>query len=87
MRLDSSKLQATGFAGCNNYTGKYTQHADSLKFGAMASTRKACAEPTANSIETIYLAVLPNVIGYRVDHTGLALYGTQGIVARYVAKE
>ncbi|MEP6779656.1 MAG: META domain-containing protein [Gemmatimonadaceae bacterium] len=87
LRLDSAKSQASGFSGCNNYSGKYTQQADSLKFGAIASTRMACAEPTAGSVEMIYLAVLPNVIGYRVDETGLALYGAEGIVARFVGRE
>ncbi|MEP6766543.1 MAG: META domain-containing protein [Gemmatimonadaceae bacterium] len=87
LRLDSGKSQATGFGGCNRYNGKYTQHADSLKFGPLASTKMACAEPTAASVEMIYLGVLPNVIGYRVDQTGLALYGTEGIVARFVSKE
>ncbi len=86
LHLDSASSKANGFGGCNNYSGHYTQHADSLKFGAMVSTKMACAEPTASSIEMIYLATLADVIGYRVDRTGLALYGTNGIVARYVSK-
>ena len=85
LRFNSAKSVASGFGGCNKYSGKYTQHADSLKFSAMVSTKAACADATSGSIEMIYLATLPTVIGYRVDRTGLALYGGDGIVARFVS--
>ncbi|MDQ6611998.1 MAG: META domain-containing protein [Gemmatimonadota bacterium] len=85
LHFDRTKSVASGSGGCNRYSGRYTQHADSLKFGAMTSTKMACADVTSSSLEMIYLSMLPSVIGYRVDRTGLALYGMSGIVARFVS--
>jgi hypothetical protein len=34
-----------GYGGCNRFSGSYSRSGDTLTFGPMMSTRRACAEP------------------------------------------
>jgi heat shock protein HslJ len=42
--LDPEEKQATGFAGCNNFFGRYELDGSSLTFGPMGATRMACPD-------------------------------------------
>jgi heat shock protein HslJ len=48
--------RASGFAGCNRFSGNYMTVADSLSFGALMSTKMAC--PGSDQVEVGYLAAL-----------------------------
>lgn len=84
LRLDASGSRASGFAGCNRFTGTYTLAGDSLSFGPLVSTKMACAQ--GNDVETAYLAALGNVRGFSVSDSVLTLRSADGVVATLVAR-
>ena len=67
--------QASGFSGCNNFHGSYTLEGHSLKFGPLASTRKACFEDSAMITEQLFLEALAKVEGYSLNNGRLLLVG------------
>jgi heat shock protein HslJ len=79
--LLSDDTRASGFAGCNRYTGSYEIAADRLAFGLLAMTRMACAETM--DVEQQYLAALEKTRGYRNAGDDLVLVGDSGPVARF----
>lgn len=79
LRLDSSNSRASGFAGCNRFTGSYTLNADSLSFGPLAATKMACAQ--GNEVEVAYLQALSQVRGFTASDSLLTLHGdSAGVV-------
>jgi len=56
LRLDSASSRASGFAGCNQYSGAYTLAGDKLTFGPTMSTKMFC-EPSQR-LEDAYLGAL-----------------------------
>ena len=69
---DSTKT-ASGFSGCNRYTGKYEITGNSIKLGPFAATRKLCQEPQ-NKIETEMLQALSEANTYALKENILTLY-------------
>jgi heat shock protein HslJ len=49
--------KASGFTGCNYFTGTYTQDGSMLRFGPLAATRRACV-PSAMKREEQFLQAL-----------------------------
>ena len=78
LRLADSN-QASGFAGCNQFSGSYSLASESLKFSALAMTRMFCAE-TAD-LEQGYVSALQATGSYRVSGTRLELLSDPRIVA------
>jgi heat shock protein HslJ len=66
-----------GSTGCNRFTASYTVDGDSLRIGAVASTRMAC-RPPADAVERVYLAALARVAGWRSDDAELVLLDEDG---------
>ena len=58
--------RASGFSGCNRYTGTYMLKEGRLSFGPLAGTRMACATP-CGKIEGAYLDALAHVSRSGVD--------------------
>ncbi len=84
LRLDPATGRATGNAGCNRFTGGYTQAGDSLRFSALALTRMMCAEPERNALEQAFTSTLAVVTGAATPAADrLELTGPSGIVARF----
>jgi heat shock protein HslJ len=81
LRLDSASSRATGFAGCNRYSGGYTLAGDSLKFSPAVSTKMSCGE--SDQVEQGYLAMLPLVVSFTATDTSLVLSGPGGALARF----
>jgi heat shock protein HslJ len=75
---------ASGFAGCNNYTGGYELDGDSIAFGPLASTRMACPNPEM-ATESAYLAALESVDSWAVADNELVLSAAGGEVLRFSA--
>ncbi len=70
--------QASGFSGCNQYTGGYdTDGGSSIEFGNFAVTMRACIGP-GMEIESVYLETLGSVTGVKVARSELALLGADG---------
>lgn len=76
LTLDSSSNRASGFAGCNRFTGSYTLNGDSLSFGAMAVTKMACAQ--GNEVEVAYLQALSQVRLFSLMDSVLTLRADAG---------
>gem|GEM_PF-859170 len=51
--LNSKTGHASGFAGCNQWTGTFTQTGDKIEFGPIARSKRACA--TGMEIESAFL--------------------------------
>ena len=56
----SGQRLASGFAGCNRFSGSYTLHSGELSLGPLATTRKACGKD-AEQLEHAYLGVLAHI--------------------------
>lgn len=73
-------LSVAGDSSCNRYRGSYMQDGDTLKFGALAGTLRACHQALMNQEQRFYKA-LEQVVSWRVEPTGLLyLLGPDGKV-------
>lgn len=79
LRLESATGRASGFAGCNRFSGTYTLSGDTLSFGPLASTKMAC--PQGNDVEVAYLAALGKVRTYTTSDSVLTLRATDAPIA------
>jgi len=80
--------RASGFSGCNRYTGGYSregssQHGSPLSFGNMAGTMMACAD--GDEIERMYLKVLGQVDVFHVQGKTLSLLQGDQVMATFRA--
>ncbi len=74
----SDEAQASGFSGCNNYTGSYkTNGKDVLEFGPLAITMKACIGP-GMAIESAFVKALEYTRGMKVGDSTLEFFGPAG---------
>lgn len=68
----SPEGRAAGRGGCNRFTGGYTLDGASLRFGALAATRMACA-PALMDQEGRFFAAMAEVRGWRMEQGRLLL--------------
>jgi heat shock protein HslJ len=66
--LEEGKV--SGDTGCNRYFGSYEITGETLTFGPLASTRRACAESLMNQ-EMAFLETMAQVSHWTVAQTGL----------------
>ncbi len=77
--------RVSGYAGCNQLSGGYTQDGGKLTFTPMALTRMACA--TGMDVESKFIAALAKVAGLKRTDTQLDLLDVSGAtVARLTAR-
>jgi heat shock protein HslJ len=86
LTLDAAQKRASGNGGCNRYGGPYELSGESLRFGPLASTRRACADDALTAQETAFLRALQETRSWRVTGDTLALGGSAGTLARLVAR-
>ena len=68
----------SGSGGCNTFTAEYTvAGADGLAIGAIASTRKACADDVMQT-ESAYFNALGNTVTYKISGDSLTLRDANG---------
>lgn len=79
--LDQGTGRASGYAGCNRFTGSYTLNGSALKLGPLAMTMMACADGTV--LETQYTQALQGATGLRVTAAGLELLKGSSPIARF----
>ena len=82
--VDSSRV--TGNTGCNLLTGPFTLAGESLRFGALITTQRACVEQARNQQEVEFSGALSATMRYTVSGDTLTLFGASGPVARLVAR-
>jgi heat shock protein HslJ len=68
----STDGRVTGFAGCNSFSSSYTIEGERITFGALATTKKYCAE--TSDFEAIFLKDLATVNRFKVSSNVLELF-------------
>lgn len=68
----------SGNAGCNTYTGPFTQDGTTISIGPLASTLRACDDPELTAQEAQVLAALERATQYALDGTTLELRDDSG---------
>jgi heat shock protein HslJ len=70
--LDSGRV--AGNASCNRFTGSATISGNTLKFGPLATTMMACADPKVSTQETTYLKALAAATRYEWHNPYLFIF-------------
>lgn len=86
LHMNAEDSTATGFSGCNRYTGSFSNkgrstHGTPIKFGPLAGTMMACAE--GGDLEQAYLQVLADTDAYRLQGGELVLMSGGDVVATF----
>ena len=76
--------RVSGYGGCNQFSGEYSQNGASLRIGPLLSTRRACLEPALNTQETAYFQALESTTRYSIEGGQLVLYRGNQVIARFV---
>ena len=85
LRFEADSGRVGGNFGCNRGGGSFTIGADgSLRFSAIAMTRRACIDERMNVQETALAAALGATDGYRLSADTLELRQAERILARFV---
>jgi heat shock protein HslJ len=80
LTLSFASGTASGYAGCNQFTGGYTLTGEDLTIGPLASTRRACADPAVSQQETDYLAALQATASFSATSQMLTLLAADGTI-------
>jgi heat shock protein HslJ len=70
--------RASGSTGCNSYSGTYQVHGDSLSFGRLISTKRACLDQNANQQEQRFLSALESANRFRLASNRLTILSDRG---------
>jgi len=81
LTLVEGEGQASGFAGCNRFSGTVTTSAGQIQFGPLMLTKMACSE--GMDLEAHYPSTLNGSSGFRVTPAGLELLSGSEVVARF----
>lgn len=89
LQMDAAERTASGFSGCNRYSGGFTHegastHGTSIKFGPLAGTMMAC--PDGGDLEQRYLKMLSRVDAYRMERDTLILLSDGDTVATFTPR-
>lgn len=77
LTLDRQAMHASGFAGCNRYSGEFSQGGRRLSFRPLAMTRMMCA-PEQMTVEDAYAADMGRARTYWASSDRLSLYAADG---------
>jgi len=80
--LDPEQKQATGFAGCNHFFGRYELDGSSLTFGPMGATRMACPD-LETGLETSVFNALERTRKWKKADAELLLLDGDAVLARF----
>lgn len=76
--------QVTGYSGCNQFMGSFTETGGGLSFGPIAGTRRMCENVMDQ--EMTFLQALESASGYDISGEDMAVSDAQGTVTlRFVA--
>lgn len=70
--------RASGSTGCNSYSGTYEVRGDSIAFGRLVSTRRACLDQNANEQEHRFFSALEAANRFRLSSNRLTLMSDRG---------
>jgi heat shock protein HslJ len=87
LTFDAADSRASGMAGCNRFTGGYTQRGWRLRFEAVAMTRMMCLDE-AMHVEDAFTKVLSDTRSWKILDGELSLYDATGKrLARFIPEE
>ena len=66
--------RTAGSGSCNRFTGGVEISGNTIKFGALASTRMACMDAGVNAQEARYLKALQGATRYSLENGNLLIY-------------
>lgn len=76
--------QVSGYSGCNQFMGSFTETEGGLSFGPIAGTRRMCE--SVMDQEIAFLQALENASGYKISGEDMAIENANGEVRmRFVA--
>lgn len=78
--LSREGRRVSGFSGCNGFSGKYRHGAEGLRFGYLASTRRACSPGGYGVIESALMNALGETVSQRLRGQRLELRDERGTV-------
>jgi heat shock protein HslJ len=78
--------QASGNAGCNNFHGNYQTDGGSIRFGPLATTRRACEESLMTQ-EREFLSALASAVTWSIDGNVLDMHRVDGERAIWAVAE
>jgi heat shock protein HslJ len=67
-----------GSTGCNSYGGTYEVRGDTISFGRLVSTRRACLDQNANQQEQRFLSALEAANRFRLSSNRLTILSDRG---------
>ena len=70
--------RASGSTGCNSFGGTYQVRGDTISFGRLVSTRRACLDQNANQQEQRFLAALESASRFRLTSNRLTIMSDRG---------
>jgi heat shock protein HslJ len=82
LRLDPTTHRAGGDTGCNTFAGSYTLAGDTLRFGPLISSRRACLSDLTSAQETAYLDDLQRTRSWTLAGDTLRLADERGELMR-----
>jgi heat shock protein HslJ len=85
MEFDSAAHRVSGNGGCNRFGGPYQTSGDSLRFGALISTKRACLSDERTAQETALLAALGRTTRFAITGDTLRLLADGQAAAEFVA--
>ncbi len=74
-------LHAGGSGGCNSWSAQAVLDGDTLRFGAVISTQRACTSNAVNLQEQAFFAALGAAASWKLEGNALTLYGADGAEA------
>ena len=66
--------RANGSTGCNAYNGTYQVRGDTISFGRLISTRRACLDQNANTQEQRFISALESANRFRLASNRLTIF-------------
>ena len=82
LTLEFNEGRVSGFAGCNTFSGAYTQSGDKLEIGPIGSTRMAC-EGDLGHQGTVVLEALEQVTSFKIDEVLIHMATGEGTAIVY----
>lgn len=73
IEFDGTEMFAAGSTGCNQFGGGFTTEGDTLTFGTIVTTRRACLPAELNALEAGFLQALQATSHYELTDNALTL--------------
>lgn len=84
--LNSSSQHLSGFTGCNQINGRFTQRGTQLAVKALGTTKRSCAKP-AMAQEQKLVAALSAIDAYRIEGSRLSLMQNETVRVVFEAEK